>query len=264
MLRRDLASSLHALGVEEDDSSGGVFPFDDDDALELDDEIELANPPNSAAGPNVGPQTEVLVRQLLQAELDLDDEEDTTGQIDDPITNTALVDEATALDEVTDLSVTGAAMLELIECCDRAGTPINFLDNFVRVLKNHSRLGFDIQKAPKRSTFMAQLRKNLSSPNAIPTLTKSRLVVLKYSFLDQLKDLLSTSYAQDVASCTVNADPSIRWHKYIPLEEEGLSEVACASWYQRTYDEKIGDDLYHVDGATGMNNVDDTSTDQRC
>ena len=153
--------------------------------------------------------------------------------------------------DLMESTIMDLAMLDLIECCDSAGTPINFLDKFLGLLKKHTLLGFNVQKAPKRSTFMDRIRKHIPSPKAIPTATKSGLMVLKYSFLDQLKDLLSTSYVQDVGCCTVNPDPSIRWKRYTPLEEEGLSEVACAGWYQRTYNEKIGNNLYYVNEATG-------------
>ena len=256
MVHRDLASNFDTLldntrnmsSLEEDDSLVGLCPFDDEEYPNTDVETEQVPPPDHQTTSTVAPEPHVLVRQLLQTELDNsnNNDDETTGLLSDY--NSA---RSTVGDEHIELSVSDCSMLELIDCCDRAGTPMNFLDNFLRVLKKHMLLGFNIHKAPKRSTFMEHLRKNLPSPNAIPTTTKSGLMVLKYSFLDQLKDLLSTSYAQDVASCTVNQDPSLRWKKYIALEEEGLSEVACANWYQQTYDEKIGDNPYHVDKETG-------------
>jgi hypothetical protein len=197
---------------------------------------------------NAEPDPRHLVRQVLQSELEnsngiADETNDDHGDLN-------IISSADP-DNSVEFSVTKCAMIELIEYCDKAGTPINFLDNFLRLLKKHMRRGFDIFQVPKRSNFMEHLRKSMSSPEAIPTHTKSGLVVLKYPFLDQLKDLLSSSYAQDISCCTVNSNPTTRWAKYIPSEDEGLSEVYCAKWYQQTHNEKIGHNPFHVHEETG-------------
>ena len=148
-------------------------------------------------------------------------------------------------------SSSDCAMVDLIQCCNKAGTPVKFLDEFLIILKRHLRAGFDIHKAPSRANFMSRLRLRFASPKATAVISPSGVLVPKFSLLDQLVDLLASSYFQDISCCAVNMDTTIRYHQYIPAEEEGNGEVLCADWYRRTYADKIGESFEYVDPLTG-------------
>ena len=181
------------------------------------------------------------VERLLESDLNNDDE----STIDATAHNSNLPLNAEIF------SVTDHAMVELIQCCNQARTPIKFLDELLGILKRHTRQGFDIQKAPKRSNFMARWRERIPCPKATPIISPSGVLIPKYSLHDQLEDLLSSDYFQDLQCCAVNRDPLIRFQQYIPPEEEGIGEVLGANWYRRTYREKIGDSPTYVDITSG-------------
>jgi hypothetical protein len=144
------------------------------------------------------------------------------------------------------------AMVELIQCCNRAGTSLKFLDEFLLILKRHVHDGFNVLKAPKRKNFMEKLRERVSCPNATVIISPSGYIVPKFPFLPQILDLLSTHWFQKPECCTVNADPSIRFRQYIPTEEEGYSEIGGAHWSRNTYTEKIGNNPTFLDPETGI------------
>lgn len=99
---------------------------------------------------------------------------------------------------------------------------------------------------------MEKLRERISCPNANVIISPSGYIVPKFPFLPQILDLLSTPWFQKPECCTVNADPSIRFHQYIPTEEEGYSEIAGAHWSRKTYAEKIGNNQTFLDPETGI------------
>jgi len=138
-------------------------------------------------------------------------------------------------------------MIELIELCMRAGTSIKFVDDLLKLLRKHTKLGFDILKTPKRANFMRRLRTLVPHPRTYHVTTSSGLAVHKFDFLAQVKDLLSSDIFQSLDKCTVNADPSIRFHQYISPEYEGYSEVANGQWYKTTHNQKVGveNTFYH-------------------
>ena len=81
-------------------------------------------------------------------------------------------------------TITDRAMIDLIICCNKAGTPIKFLDEILLILKRHVRKGFDIEKAPKRSSFMEQLRQRIPCPKSNMVISPSGVLIPKFSFLD--------------------------------------------------------------------------------
>jgi hypothetical protein len=134
-----------------------------------------------------------------------------------------------------DFGIVDHAMVDLIQCCNNAGTSIKFLDEILRTLKKHVKKGFDVLKAPKRSNFMEKLRARLGAPNAEIVASSHGYMVPRFDFLEQVLDLFSTPYFQDPASCCLNADELIRFLQYVPPEDEGDSEVMGAQWARQTF-----------------------------
>lgn len=249
-------SSLSIEDLDHSDHSEGGFSIKGD----YDDFIV---DPASDTGPLLLSQSDsTLFQQLLQME-----EHEPDNQDDEWLErDSTSVDEATinaAANNNNDLpsifsahtdtfSVTDRAMVELIQCCNQARTSIKFLDVFLGILKRHIHNGFDINKAPKRSNFMAQLRQRIPCPKATPIVSPSGVLIPKFSLQQQLEDLLSSAYFQDIDCCAVNGDSSIRFQQYIPAEEEGIGEVLGADWYRRTYVAKVGDSPTYLDPISGM------------
>jgi hypothetical protein len=133
-----------------------------------------------------------------------------------------------------DFGITDHAMVDLIQCCNNAGTSIKFLDQFLCTLKKHVKKGFDVLKAPKRTNFMEKLRGRLGAPKAEIVASSHGYIVPRYDFLDQVLDLFSMPYFQDPASCCMNTDEVIRFLQYVPPEDEGDSEIMGAQWARQT------------------------------
>jgi hypothetical protein len=100
---------------EEDDADDFYFSSNDDD---------------SSPSVNGEPDPQYLVRQLLQTELD-----NSNGVADETNSIDSHLDESNSIDSDLHVkpfiphnsrqsSVTECAMIELIECCDKAGTPL--------------------------------------------------------------------------------------------------------------------------------------------
>jgi hypothetical protein len=243
--------------VEDDDDPFSTEGFADD----LDDN-DLHNFPT----PNTPDEFSVTLQQLLQSEqdqisvqdeseLEEDKEDDVSSAMDDQLDSTEPGENDVAdnsLPHTDTFTTDDQAMVELIQCCNKAGTSLKFLDGFLLVLKRHIRKGFDVLKAPKRSNFMDKLRKRVSSPTATVVVSPSGFIVPKFPVLDQIVDLFSMPWFQKPECCSVNADPAIRFHQYIPTEEEGYSEVSGAKWHKRTYDLKIGTNPTYCDPDTGI------------
>jgi Plavaka transposase len=143
------------------------------------------------------------------------------------------------------------AMIDLIKYCNKSGTSIRFFDEFMQILKRHVSVGFEITKAPTRSNFMKKLRSRITCPQAIPVLSPSSVLLPKFSMIEQIKDLLSTCYFQDINLCCVNTESTIRFHQYIASEEEGVGEVLGANWYRQTFNQKIGQNSIFIDPTSG-------------
>ena len=58
------------------------------------------------------------------------------------------------VDQTVPTDINDRAMIDLIQLCNQAGTPICFFDKLMRVFKEHTDLGFNIKKAPSRSKLM--------------------------------------------------------------------------------------------------------------
>ena len=145
-------------------------------------------------------------------------------------------------------------MVELIQLCNQAGTPISFLDKLMRLLKDQTQRGFEIAKAPSRDNFMKQLRTKYPYAMAEPINTPSgKDFVFKFNFMDQLHDLLSSDFFMSVDSCCVNTGNEDQlFAQYEPQRQEGLSEVLSAEWYRLTYEKRIGVQPIYIDPETNL------------
>ena len=257
-----------AVAEEEDDDTGFVAMDGDNESLESGEE-EGEEEERSMNRPPV----EYLLTELLRTETDNSEDH---SESDDSEDNSILLlndgneqeeEEEQELLEVNSgnthppthsedarlpisFSTMDCAMIDLIEYCNKAGTSMNFLDGLLVKLKEHTREGFDVLKAPKRRNFMAKLSKSLPSPQASIQIGPSGHVIPKFPLLDQIVDLLSTEYFQSIECCCVNKDVLARFLQYVPPKEEGYSEVLGAGWYRDTYREKIGNSPTYIDAVT--------------
>jgi hypothetical protein len=94
------------------------------------------------------------------------------------------------------------------------GTSLGFIDNLFRMLRKFSKeYGFDVAKAPLRETFMNRLRRKMVIATPLPTwvdVPSSRSCLPKFSFLEQLQDLISSSEFQSIKNLVVNKEPHCR------------------------------------------------------
>jgi Plavaka transposase len=145
--------------------------------------------------------------------------------------------------EVPTYSGTDRAMIQIYQYALQQGTSLGVIDNlFCLIRKSSKELGFDVSKAPLRKTFMKQLRKKMVHGTPVPTCVEvpsSRSCLPKFSFLEQLQDIMSSSQFQWSQNLVVNNEPSLMFGKYVaPAGQEQL-EVHSGGWYNRTYDHLI-------------------------
>ena len=242
-------------------------PFEDNETSTLHELVQpIGDPMDNASN------TRILLQNLLQIEAPINrygdgrdgnggesdcdsDDEFLINQHENPNsveTTDSLPNLPTKKDTPIKCSVTHHAMIDLINCCNQAGTSIKFFDDFLRLLKRHVRLGFDILKAPKRSTFMDKLATELRAPQAEVVTSVDGYIVPRYNFLDQLLDLLSTEYFESVESCCVNVEEACRYAQYVPPIGEGESEVMGSKWSRTTHKEKIQSHPTFTDPNSGI------------
>jgi hypothetical protein len=149
--------------------------------------------------------------------------------------------------------------VELLNMCMHAKVPLDFYERVLRLFKNHALLHVDDdhkttwKSIPStRDNLLKQLKSQI--PCAQPTcfaVTSTHDIVPKFPFMEQLVDLFSTPFFQDIGACCVNADEESRFSQYQPPVGEGLSELMGAKWYQETYALRIGDHPLHLDAVSG-------------
>ena len=149
--------------------------------------------------------------------------------------------------------------VELLNMCMHAKVPLDFYERVLRMFKNHAWLHVDDDyKTTWKSipTTRDNLLKVLKAqiPCVQPTsyaVTSTHDIVPKFPFINQLVDLFSTPFFQDITACCVNSNEESRFLKYQPPPGEGLSELMGAKWYKETYDLRIGDEPLHFDTVSG-------------
>ncbi len=149
--------------------------------------------------------------------------------------------------------------IELLNLCSHAKVPLDFYEQVLRLFRNYAKTHIDDDHDTTWKTIPSTRDKLLNQlkaqiPCVIPhcyAVPSTHDIVPKFGFMDQLIDLFSTPYFQDMESCCFNLDETSRFLKYQPPPEEGLSELLGAQWYQETYDMKIGDNPIHYDPDSG-------------
>jgi Plavaka transposase len=149
--------------------------------------------------------------------------------------------------------------VELLNMCMHAKVPLDFYERVLRLFKNHALLHVDDdhkttwKSIPStRDNLLKQLKSQI--PCVQPTcyaVTSTHDIVPKFPFMEQLIDLFSTPFFQDIGACCVNPDEESRFLQYKPPVGEGLSELMGAKWYQETYALRIGDHPLHLDQDSG-------------
>ena len=193
----------------------------------------------------------------------VDDEEDTNKEED---TNQIPVDFLFPPSQNDSGFVPGPSLclgIELLNLCSHAKVHLDFYEQVLRLFRNYAKLHIDDDHDMTWKTIPSTRDKLLNQLKArIPcvqphchTVPSTHDIVPKFAFMDQLLDLFSTPYFQDIESCCFNLDENSRFLKYQPPPEEGLSELVGAQWYQETYNLRIGDNPIHYDPESVKNNM---------
>jgi hypothetical protein len=96
------------------------------------------------------------------------------------------------------------------------------------LLRKHSKKGFDVTKAKGRKSFLREMRKRVPTP--VPQITKVQgQEVVRFSFLEMLHDLLSSTKFQDIDNLCANRD-RFRFLLDEDLDEHQLDLFMIASW----------------------------------
>lgn len=224
--------------ADNSDCDDSTFPYHDNDESEetSDDEqnkslevteVSETNQPSTASSVIINPP---IFQELMQIEQDQESNSDDEFNYhidtqhhdevnapteDDLPFNDRNQNHPPNTESSLDFSINDRAMIDLIKYCNKCGTSIRFLDDFMRILKHHVAIGFDVRKAPKRANFLECLRVKITSPRAVPVQSPSSVLLPKFSMLEQIKDLLSTRYFQDTKLCCVNDHSNNRFHQYI-------------------------------------------------
>jgi hypothetical protein len=103
------------------------------------------------------------------------------------------------------LDITHEAMVDLMLLCESANVPLGFLDKVLCLLRKHIKNGFDIQKAPTRSTFLKDVRRIIpNSPSSMShTIVEYNVTIRHFDFLGQLEDLQSSTIFDDIDNICV-------------------------------------------------------------
>jgi len=98
------------------------------------------------------------------------------------------------------------AMLDIISLCDSSGARRGFYDDLLSLLRRLDKKGFSIKRAKGRSKFVSLMKEKVYVPNPQTTRLHGRTVV-KFSFMDMVRDLLRTSKFDSIANLCVNLEP---------------------------------------------------------
>lgn len=145
------------------------------------------------------------------------------------------------------LDINSRCMAGIYLMASKQGCSLEFIDDLFRVLrKNMKEDGFDITKAPLRSTLLKTLRLKLGDqspplPISVAITPDRRTELAKFSILAQIKDLMASTDFQILDNLVVNQDSSIRFQKYVTPANEDMLEVNSGQWYVDTYDEMVKD-----------------------
>lgn len=144
--------------------------------------------------------------------------------------------------------------IELANLCNRANVPLHYYNKFAQLAKkymcNHS---MNPNLIPSREKLMKVLYEKIhvNPPRMVPVGSNDEYLSL-FIFRDQLKDMLSSELFSEPGRLLINSDEDNPFGKYVPQEDEGLSDLPMASWYKKTHDKCIGPNLIYKDPNTGI------------
>jgi hypothetical protein len=103
------------------------------------------------------------------------------------------------------------------------------------LLRKHSKKGLDVTKAKGLESFLCEMTKRVPTPVRRITKVQGQEVV-RFSFLEMLHDLLSSTKFQDIDNLCANRDKSSRFGKFTPTSAEDCSEIMARDWANDTFE----------------------------
>jgi len=159
-----------------------------------------------------------------------------------------------AVSSVSFVSTETKFAIELANLCNRANVPLHFYNKFAQLAKKYMcNNTMNPNLIPSREKLMKVLYEKIhvNPPRMVPVGSNGEYLSL-YIFRDQLKDLLSSDLFSQPGRLCINSDEDNPFGKYVPQEDEGLSDLSMAAWYKKTHDKCIGPNLIYKDPNTGI------------
>ena len=137
---------------------------------------------------------------------------DDTTEEDDTSLEQFHVDPALPKEKVVKEFLTGRNIqmaVQLLHLCNESQVALHYYDKFLSLFQSYAELSLEDswwKTIPTRRNLLKKLKSKLETADpVICTLTSTEDIVPKFSFLEQLKDMLSMPYFQDIESCCVNS-----------------------------------------------------------
>ena len=125
-------------------------------------------------------------------------------------------------------------MLDLLLLCEQAGTPVGFYDKLVSLIKKKTKDGVNMATLRGRDSFLSSLRTKIKTPRPYVSTSIPGHKIVKFSFQEQLQDLLASSRFDDLTNLCANEDRSSRFSQYIPTAADEVCEILGSRWYSLT------------------------------
>ena len=97
--------------------------------------------------------------------------------------------------------------VQLLHLCNESQVALHYYDKFLELFQSYAELNLEDswwKTIPSRRNLLKKLKSKLQTVDpVICTLSSTKDIVPRFSFLEQLKDLLSMPYFQDIESCCV-------------------------------------------------------------
>jgi hypothetical protein len=147
-----------------------------------------------------------------------------------------------------ELSKTDEAMLSVYHFASQRGVSIAFIEDLFMLLRRLDSSGgsIDLSTTKTKKTLLKRLKKYMETRKKTPLPTVVRVTstaspVLRFSLLDQIKDLIDSQIFQNLDNLVINENSAQRFHMYNVPEGEEQLEIHSAKWYQDTYDKLVVD-----------------------
>lgn len=144
--------------------------------------------------------------------------------------------------------------IELANLCNRANVPLYLYDQFAQLTKKYmSNKTMKPNMIPSREKLMKVLYEKIeiNPPKMVPVGENGEYLSL-YIFREQLHDLMSSELFRQPGALCVNTDEDNIFGKYVSSENEGITDLPLADWYQQTHDKCIGSNLVYKEPKSGI------------